>query len=93
VDDTCDTLSPTYNGARQVIHGAAGEACSVVEFSCRNGSSLIGNPLVTCRPDGEYNFPTPSCSGEFLLEEYTAKKDLLPQMCVVRFSEQPFMLI
>lgn len=60
---SCDILMNPYNGIRSVLSGTLGEACSVLQFSCTNGSSLIGNPLLTCLPDGQYDHPVPSCSG------------------------------
>ena len=63
-NSTCEILPDPYNGINSVIRGTAGEACSVVQFSCINGSSLVGSPLLTCLPDGQYDNPVPSCSGK-----------------------------
>ena len=63
-NSTCGVPPNPYNGFSQVIGGTPGEACSVVEFSCRNGSNLVGNPIVTCQPNGEFDYPLPSCTGK-----------------------------
>lgn len=60
---TCGIPPNPYNGFSEVIDGIPGEVCSVVEFSCQNGANLVGNPIVTCQPNGQFDAPLPTCTG------------------------------
>ena len=75
-------LNP-YDGFSAFIYGSPGDACSVVEFSCENGSRLIGEPILTCQPNGEFNYPLPTCSGKyFSVQCHVMGWLLLFQLCI-----------
>ena len=63
---TCPDLFPPYNGYIAYIEGIQDQVGSVAQFSCENGFTLVGNPLLTCMTDGEWDNNPPTCAGKEL---------------------------
>ena len=63
---TCPDLFPPYNGYIAYIVGIQDRVGSVAQFSCENGFTLVGNPLLTCMTDGEWDNNLPTCVGKEL---------------------------
>ncbi|XP_006213409.2 sushi domain-containing protein 2 [Vicugna pacos] len=55
---SCGRLAPPLNGRKEGMSYLAG---STVHFHCDNGYSLAGAEASTCRADGTWSRPTPTC--------------------------------
>lgn len=55
---SCGWLAPPANGHKQGDRYLEG---STVRFRCNNGYSLAGAEASTCRADGTWSWPTPTC--------------------------------
>ena len=60
-NSTCPLLGYIRNGNRAYIHGRPGEVGSVVQFACYKGSRLLGEQILTCKPDFTWDYPVPTC--------------------------------
>ena len=63
---TCPDLFPPYNGYIVYIEGIQDRVGSVAQFSCENGFTLVGTPLLACMADGEWDNNPPTCAGKEL---------------------------